>query len=208
MNKLILKKGREKAILRHHPWIFSGAIKTIEGNPGLGETIAVHDVQGQFLAWAAYSPNSQIRSRIWTWDENQAIDQSFFRERISAAIKLRETQINSSKTNAYRLIHAESDNLPGLIVDRYDNALVMQILSAGIERWRENIVEILVDLIHPDCIYERSDVAVRELEGLNERTGILFGELPQQPMMIKENDQILGGPGNRAKDWFLPGPTG
>ncbi len=188
MNKLILKKGREKAILRHHPWIFSGAIKTIEGNPGLGETIAVHDVQGQFLAWAAYSPNSQIRSRIWTWDENQAIDQSFFRERISAAIKLRETQINSSKTNAYRLIHAESDNLPGLIVDRYDNALVMQILSAGIERWRENIVEILVDLIHPDCIYERSDVAVRELEGLNERTGILFGELPQQPMMIKEND--------------------
>lgn len=188
MNKLILKKGREKAILRHHPWIFSGAIKAIEGHPDLGETIAVYDAHGQFLAWAAYSPNSQIRARIWTWDETQAIDQDFFRDRITAALKLRESLINPEKTNAYRLIHAESDLLPGLIVDRYDKALVVQILSAGIERWREDIVDILVDLIHPECIYERSDVAVRELEGLKERTGILFGELSQQPMKIKEND--------------------
>jgi 23S rRNA (cytosine1962-C5)-methyltransferase len=198
MKKLILKKGREKSILRHHPWIFSGAIKTIEGNPGLGETIAVHDAYGQFLAWAAYSPNSQIRARIWTWDENQAINQDFFRDRINAALKLREAHINPEQTNAYRLIHAESDMLPGLIVDQYNKVLVMQILSAGIERWRDNIVKILVEVCHPTCIYERSDVAVRQLEGLEERTGTHYGELPKQPFIIKENNlsfwvDLVGG---------------
>jgi len=188
MNKLILKKGREKAVLRHHPWIFSGAIKAVEGNPEMGETVAVHDADGNFLAWAAYSPKSQIRARIWSWDENQIIDHRFFTERITAAIKLRETYIDQSKTNAYRLIHAESDLLPGLIIDCYDTTLVVQILSAGMERWRAEIIEILEDVLQPDCIFERSDVAVRELEGLNERTGTLFGELPQQPIMIIENN--------------------
>jgi len=188
MSKLILKKGRQKPVSRHHPWIYSGAIKAIEGNPKIGETISIHDVGGNFLAWAAYSPKSQIRARIWSWDENQAISERFFRDRISRAINLRKRLIDPSKTNACRLVHAESDLLPGLIVDRYDNVLIMQILSAGIERWRADIIEILNDLIHPDCIYERSDVAVRGLEGLNERTGTLFGELPQQPMIIKENN--------------------
>jgi len=187
MSKLILKKGREKAVRRHHPWIFSGAIKTVEGDPQSGETVAVHDIGGKFLAWAAYSPNSQIRARLWSWDENQAVNQRLFRERITAAIKLRDTHVDQSKTNAYRLIHAESDLLPGLIVDRYDKSLVMQILSAGVERWRAEIVDILEDLLHPDCIFERSDVAVRQLEGLMERTGVLYGELSSVPQMIEEN---------------------
>ena len=198
MNKLILKKGREKAILRHHPWIFSGAIQSLEGQPASGETIAVHDSNGQFLAWAAFSPTSQIRARIWSWDESQKIDKAFLQDRIQQAVMLRKTWVDQSRTAAFRLVHAESDGLPGLIVDRYGETLVMQILSAGIESWRDKIVEILSDLLDIQCIYERSDVAVRELEGLPERTGVLFGSLLEQPMTIKENElqfkvDLVGG---------------
>ena len=188
MNKLILKKGREKAILRHHPWIFSGAIQSVDGQPESGETIAVHDSDGQFLAWAAYSPTSQIRARIWSWDEAQQIDKAFLQNRIQQALLLRKTWVDQSHTSAFRLVHAESDGLPGLIVDRYGDTLIMQILSAGIESWRDEIVSILSDLLDIECIYERSDVAVRELEGLPERTGVLYGTLPDQPMTIKENE--------------------
>ena len=187
MEKLTLKKGREKALLRRHPWIFSGAVKDISGDPKPGETIAVTDSKGQFLAWGAYSPKSQIRARIWSWDESQSIDQAFFQGRISRAIKLRETWIDQKNTTAYRLIHAESDNLPGLIVDRYNDFLVVQILSAGIERWRGEITRVLIDLLDPAGIYERSDVAVRELEGLEERTGSLYGKTPNRPILITEN---------------------
>jgi 23S rRNA (cytosine1962-C5)-methyltransferase len=187
MATLTLKKGREKAVLRHHPWIFSGAVKNISGEPEPGETIAVVDSKGQFLAWGAYSPQSQIRARIWSWDENQTIDTAFFKERINKAIKLREKWIDQEDTTAYRLVHAESDNLPGLIVDRYNDYLVVQILSAGIERWRDEITQILTDLVDPAGIYERSDVAVRELEGLEEKRGALFGKVPKRPILITEN---------------------
>jgi len=187
MATLTLKKGREKAVLRHHPWIFSGAVKNISGEPEPGETIAVVDSKGQFLAWGAYSPQSQIRARIWSWDENQTIDTAFFKERINKAIKLREKWIDQEDTTAYRLVHAESDNLPGLIVDRYNDYLVVQILSAGIERWRDEITQILTDLVDPAGIYGRSDVAVRELEGLEEKRGALFGKVPKRPILITEN---------------------
>ncbi len=185
---LTLKKGREKAVLRRHPWIFSGAVKNVSGNPTPGETIAVMDSNAQFLAWGAYSPKSQIRARIWSWDENESIDRAFFQDRISKAIELREKWIDQVETSAYRLIHAESDNLPGLIVDSYNNTLVVQILSAGIERWRDEITQILIELVNPVGIYERSDVAVRKLEGLEERQGPLFGKSPNRPILIKENE--------------------
>jgi len=187
MFTLTLKKGREKAVLRHHPWIFSGAVQSLSGEPEPGETVAVRDSGGNFLAWGAYSPKSQIRARIWSWKEDQSINPSFFEERIRTAIKLRETLIDPQTTSAYRLIHAESDRLPGLIVDRYNDILVMQILSAGIERWREEVTDILIKLINPSGIYERSDVAVRELEGLEERVGALCGKIPQRPILINEN---------------------
>jgi 23S rRNA (cytosine1962-C5)-methyltransferase len=187
MKKLILKKGREKAILRRHPWIFSGAVQSTEGRPESGETVAVHDARGQFLAWAAYSPDSQIRARIWSWDEDEKIDSGFFKDRIRQAMALREAWVNQNDSTAWRLIHAESDGLPGLVVDRYNDVLVMQILSAGVERWRDTITACLEDLAGPEAIYERSDVAVRELEGLPERTGPLMGRLPEQPMTITEN---------------------
>ncbi len=198
MVTLTLKKGREKAVLRHHPWIFSGAVQSLSGEPGSGETVAVRDSGGNFLAWGAYSPKSQIRARIWSWDEGQSINPSFFEERIRTAIKLRETLIDPQSTSAYRLIHAESDRLPGLIVDRYNETLVMQILSAGIEHWREEITDILIKLINPNGIYERSDVAVRGLEGLEERVGALCGKIPQRPILINENGikfkvDLLGG---------------
>ncbi|MDF1520913.1 MAG: class I SAM-dependent rRNA methyltransferase [Brevefilum sp.] len=198
MLTLTLKKGREKAVLRHHPWIFSGAVQSLSGEPEPGETVAVRDSGGNFLAWGAYSPKSQIRARIWSWDQDQSIDPAFLEERIRTAIKLRETLIDPQNTSAYRLIHAESDRLPGLIVDRYNDILVMQILSAGIERWRDEITQILIKLINPNGIYERSDVAVRGLEGLEERVGELYGKIPQRPILINENGikfkvDILGG---------------
>jgi len=188
MNLITLKKGREKPLLRRHPWVFSGAVASVQGDPQPGDTIAVLSTNGQFLAWGAYSPQSQIRARIWSWEERDTIDIDFLKTKIQAAIKLREEWINPQTTNAYRMVHAESDGLPGLIVDRYDNVLVLQILSAGMEHWRVEIINILNELMDPEAIHERSDVAVRELEGLPLRTGTVFGSLPQQPMLIKEND--------------------
>ena len=187
MIKVILKKGREKAILRHHPWIFSGAIQTVQGQPSIGETVAVHNAQGQFLVLGAYSPNSQIRVRLWSRDQSQSINVDFFRNRIQDALQLRKVWINPQQTNAYRLIHAESDNLPGLVVDRYEDILVMQILSAGMEQWRDEIVRLLAEIVTPAAIYERSDVQVRQLEGLPDRNGGCFGTLPEQPITILEN---------------------
>ncbi len=196
--RLTLKKGREKAVLRRHPWVFSGAVQRVEGEPASGETIDIYDSHGQFLAKGAYSPDSQIRVRIWSWDQDTTIDQDFFKQRIEDALQLRKDWIDASHTTAYRLIHAESDRLPGLIVDRYNDTLVMQILSAGVERWRKEIVDALCEILQPDCIYERSDVAVRELEGLPERIGVAYGTLPELPITITEN-------GLRFKVDFLSG---
>jgi len=187
MTRLVLKKGREKPLLHRHPWIFSGAVQKVEGQPSSGETVGVYDWHGQFLAWGAYSPDSQIRVRIWSWERVSLIDKSFLQKQIQNALQLRESWIDKTQTNAFRLVHAESDNLPGLIVDRYNDVLVVQILSAGAECWQEKMMDILIETLHPACIYERSDVAVRELEGLPQRTGVVYGTLPQQPIRIKEN---------------------
>ena len=187
MKHLILKKGRETALLRRHPWVFSGAVQSVEGDPEPGETVAIQDAHGAYLAWGAYSPTSQIRARAWSFDSNETIDEDFFHRRIGAALALRKTWIDPAQTSACRLVHAESDGLPGLVVDRYNDTLVLQILSAGAERWQKTITAALTELLDPECIYERSDVAVRELEGLSPRTGILAGQLPKQPTVIHEN---------------------
>lgn len=187
MKRLILKNGREKALLRRHPWVYSGAVQAVEGSPEHGETIAIHDANGQFLGWGAYSPDSQIRARVLSWNELDVVDINFFRRQIQSALDLRKTWIDPAQNSAYRLVHAESDGLPGLVVDRYNDSLVLQILSAGAEYWRDTIVEVLPELIDPDAIYERSDVAVRALEGLPPRTGLLYGDLPLHPLVIHEN---------------------
>ena len=203
VDTVILKPGRDKSLRRHHPWIFSGAIASIKGDPKSGDTIQVIDSTGEFLAYGAYSPESQIRIRVWSWDKNERIDLNFFCNRLKSAIDFRlsseifnpfSSDNNQGKgaekitsTNAYRLVYAESDNLPGLIVDRYGDTLVIQVLSAGIEKWRDTIADILMELTDARHIYERSDVEVRKLEGLNERIGPLRGNPPDN-LVIHENE--------------------
>jgi 23S rRNA (cytosine1962-C5)-methyltransferase len=185
MKKVILKSGREKSLQRHHPWVFSGSIGAVDGNPAIGETVEICDLQGEFLAYGAYSPESQIRVRVWSWEKSAIIDPEFFRVQINRAINLRIA--TSGDLSAMRLIHAESDGLPGLIVDRYEDVLVMQVLSAGVEYWRETIADLLIELTYAKYIYERSDVDVREIEGLPGRTGSLRGGEPPEKIQIEEN---------------------
>ena len=173
MNKLLLKKGREKSLKRRHPWIFSGAVEKAGGKPG--ETLLVCDVAGNPLALAAYSPDSQIRARVWSFDVSASIDKDFFQRRIEKSLKLREQLPASKHTNAMRLIHGESDGLPGLVVDRYADVLVAQFLASGVEAWREEILNLLIDISGCEAVFERSDAEVRKLEGLKPRVGFARG---------------------------------
>lgn len=187
MPSIRLKPGREKSVLQRHPWLFSGAIDRVFGDPGMGETVEVYTDKKNFLCKAAYSPHSKIRARIWTWNPQEEVNAAFLRKKIKGAIELREAFISAGETEMYRLVHAESDSLPGLIVDRYGDVLVIQCLSAGIEFWRDVIVEQLVDLTGVQKIFERSDVEVRRLEGLPERVGVLYGGGFSQQFAVKEN---------------------
>jgi 23S rRNA (cytosine1962-C5)-methyltransferase len=174
MASLILKKGRDKSLRRRHPWVFSGAIEKLSGKPGAGDTVAVQSADGKLLAKAAYSPKSQIRARVWTFDDEE-VDAAFFRARLEQAIALRAALPASRHTNALRLVHGESDGLPGLIVDRYADVLVAQFLAAGVERWREPILDLLAELTACEAVFERSDAEVRTLEGLAPRVGFFRG---------------------------------
>lgn len=180
---IVLKPGREKPIRQGHPWVYSGAIYQVVGEPELGETVLVRDSSGTILGKAAFSPASKIRARMWTWDAEEEVDDSFFRNKLRIAISLRE----KIKSNAYRLVNAESDHLPGLVVDRYADALVLQSLTAGVERWKETIVRILQEETKARTVYERSDVEVRALEGLIQHSGLLLGEEPEAPILINEH---------------------
>jgi 23S rRNA (cytosine1962-C5)-methyltransferase len=176
VSALVLKPGREKSLRRRHPWVFSGAIGAVEGKPAAGDVVDVRSASGEQLAVAAYSPRSQIRARAWSFTPGERVDEAFLRGRIAAAIAMRESRDISRHTNALRLVHGESDGLPGLIVDRYADVLVAQLLSAGVERWRDAIFDALASLTGCDAIYERSDADVRTLEGLEPRSGIARGD--------------------------------
>ncbi|MBE4592161.1 23S rRNA methyltransferase [Vibrio navarrensis] len=194
---IYLAKGREKSVIRRHPWIFSRGIDKVEGNPQLGETVDVLAHDGKWLAKAAYSPVSQIRARVWSF-EKEEINVDFFVKRLQQAQLLREEIIERDGLTGYRLIAAESDGLPGVTIDRYQDYFVCQLLSAGAEFHKQNIVDALVE-VFPDCnVYERSDVAVRKKEGLKETTGVLHGEIPPKSVVIEENGvkisvDIVGG---------------
>ena len=172
---LVLKKGRERSLKRRHPWIFSGAVERVVGKPGSGDTVEIRDSSGQPLALAAYSEKSQIRARAWTFDCEHSVDAAFFRLRLTKALALREGLEAAKHTNAMRLVHGESDGLPGLIVDRYADVLVAQFLAAGVERWREPILDALAELTGCEAIFERSDAEVRGLEDLPPRVGFARG---------------------------------
>ena len=182
---VILKPGREKSLFRRHPWIFSGAIQ--QADPGIapGATVDLLSSDKQFLARASYSPHSQIRARVWTF-EDETVDKEFFRTRIRTALTSRSSAYGTTYSNAQRLIYAESDSLPGLIVDRYDNVLVLQSLTAGAEYWKETFADILLEESGLASIYERSDADVRELEGLESRVGVLRGLIPDSQITIQE----------------------
>lgn len=187
MKKLILKPKADKVMARRHPWVFSGAIDQVEGQPESGETVEIFSSKGHWHARGAYSPHSQIRARIWTWDEDEIIDDAFIGSRLQNAIDRRRRLDEDPTTTAYREVFAESDGLPGLIVDRYASYIVIQVLSAGAERWRTSIVHTLAEMMKPAGILERSDVDVRELEGLPETVGILAGDVPEEPVEIQEH---------------------
>jgi 23S rRNA (cytosine1962-C5)-methyltransferase len=170
-----LKSGREKSLKRRHPWLFSGAIEKVSGQPEAGDTVEIRNAAGQALALAAYSPTSQIRARVWTFDPAESIEPDFFKARLAKAFALRDGLPAARHTNAMRLVHGESDGLPGLIVDRYADVLVAQFLSAGAERWREPILDLLVELSGCEAVFERSDAEVRKLEGLAPRVGFARG---------------------------------
>jgi 23S rRNA (cytosine1962-C5)-methyltransferase len=188
MPSVTLKPGREKSVARRHPWIFSGALERVDGDPAPGDTVEVLSAEGQVLARGAYSPQSQIAVRIWTFDLAQPINGDWFRLRLTTALAARAAQaIASSETDCLRLVNAESDGLPGLVVDRYADYLVCQFLSAGAERWKPDLVQLLGDLLPVRGIYERSDVDVRQKEGLAPVTGVLSGDAPPEVVAVTEN---------------------
>ncbi|ENM3826294.1 class I SAM-dependent methyltransferase [Vibrio cholerae] len=194
---IYLVKGRDKSLRRKHPWIFSRGISKVEGTPKLGETVDVYSFEGKWLVKAAYSPHSQITARVWSF-EQEPIVRDFFIKRIEQAQLLRNDIIERDGLTGYRLIAAESDGLPGITIDKYQDYLVCQLLSAGAEYQKQTLVEALLHCF-PEChIYERSDVAVRKKEGLDERVGVLHGELPPKSVVIEENGvkisvDIVGG---------------
>ncbi len=171
MKIIKLKPGKEKSLLRRHPWVFDGAIAKGGGDPG--ETVRIESEQGQFLAWGAVSPTSKIRVRVWSWDERQRIDAAFFKTLIATSLSTR--RLFNIQSNGVRLVHGESDGLPGLVVDQYGDTLVAQFLSCGTERWKQVVADALLELTGLTRLYERSDASVRDLEGLPRVTGWLRG---------------------------------
>ena len=171
--RVILKRGREKSVLRGHPWVFSGAIAKVVGEVSSGDAGEVYSSDGQFLGLGHLNPHSQIIVRVLT-QKKEELGEKFFADRISKAAHFRDGL--SRRTNAYRVINGEGDYLPGLIVDRYGEALVVQCSTAGMDRLKGILTNLLTKEFHPRSIYERSDVALRKEEGLTESSGLLYGE--------------------------------
>ncbi len=186
---LVLEEGKEKSATRKHPWIFSGAIRRVQGEPKPGDTVEVRSAHGEFLGLAAYSPESQIRARFWTFRERLPINREFFSRLLDKAIENRKSRgfdIHDPKS-AFRLVYAENDGLPGCIIDKYARIVSIEILSAGAEKFRKEIYGLLAEKLAPDGIIERCDSDVRAKEGLPLRKGVVYGDVPKEPVEILEN---------------------
>ncbi len=175
--RLVLKPGRDKSLRHRHPWVFSGAVDRVEGSPEPGGLVAIVAHDGTALGWGAYSPESQIRARVWTFDPADRVDEAFLAARLGRAVA-RRAGLLDERHDACRLVHSESDGLPGLVVDRYGDVAVMQVLSAGAERWRAFWPGALAKAAGVARVYERSDAEVRALEGLAPRAGPVLGDAP------------------------------
>ncbi|KAB8310812.1 23S rRNA (cytosine(1962)-C(5))-methyltransferase RlmI [Rouxiella chamberiensis] len=189
--RLILAKGREKSLLRRHPWVFSGAVQRVEGKANSGDTIDIVDSQGKWLARGAYSPSSQIRARVWTFKQDEDIDIDFFIRRLQQAQSWRDYIAKRDGLDGYRLIAGESDCLPGITIDRFQNFLVLQLLSAGAEYQRAPLIAALQHCYQECAIWDRSDVAVRKKEGLELVQGHVVGEEPPALLPIQEHGMSL-----------------
>ncbi|WP_153098846.1 class I SAM-dependent rRNA methyltransferase [Paraburkholderia hayleyella] len=208
MNIVTLKPSKEKSLLRRHPWIYENAIERVEGKPASGATVLVRAHDGRFLARAAWSPQSQIRARVWSFDETEPVDHAFFKRRIQRALAHRQAMVHDTDAlpqglpsvvpqglpSVVRLVFGEADGLPGLIVDYYTavmaphyGQLVCQFMAAGVEAWKGAIVAALVAVTGCPNVYERSDVAIRAKEGLEQTTGVLAGEMPPETLIVSEN---------------------
>ena len=187
MATLTLHPGKERSVLRRHPWLFSGAIAQLDGRVRPGDTVDVVSYEGRPLARAAWSPASQIRARIWSFDAGETIDHAFFKRRVAAAVARRVALPELAGQQGLRLIHAESDGLPGVIADRYGDTVVLQLTTAGADKWRAAIADSLHKATGCQRIYERSDVEVRNLEGLDAVTGWLLGAAPGGELVIEES---------------------
>jgi 23S rRNA (cytosine1962-C5)-methyltransferase len=198
MATLILHPGKEKSVLRRHPWLFSGAVAQLDGRARPGDTVDVVSHEGRPLGRAAWSPASQIRARMWSFTAEETIDQAFFKRRVAASVARRAVLPELAGQQGLRLIHAESDGLPGVIADRYGDTVVVQLTTAGADKWRAAIADSLQKATGCARIYERSDVEVRSLEGLESVTGWLHGAAPEGDIVIAENGvrmavDIVGG---------------
>ena len=187
MKTIQLKAGKERSLQRQHPWIFESAIA--KGSADAGETVRVESSDGVFLAWAAFSPVSRIRARVWSFNEAQRIDAAFIQSLIQKSIQARS--LFDIQSNGMRLVHGESDGLPGLVVDRYDDTLVAQFTSCGTERFKQVMADALLKATGLKKLYERSDANVRSLEGLPEVTGWLRGEGPTEITLQEHQWQLL-----------------
>lgn len=199
---VILQEGREKSLKRHHPWVFDGAVANVKGRCRSGDTVDVVAADGSWLGRGAYSPASQIRVRIWTFDQQEVIDNAFFQRRIEQAWQLRQRLMQQANTNACRLIAAESDGLPGVTIDLYNNLAVLQLLSAGADKHRSKIVWALQKLLPDVAIFERSDVDVRSKEGLEPLIQPLHGDIPDEVEIVEHGVKILVNPHTGHKTGF------
>lgn len=186
MSSITVKIERDKSMLRRHPWIFEGAIEKTEGRMHSGDTVDVLASDGTWLAKAAFSPESQIRARVWSFTKSEAIDNVFFKRKLELALARKQEILKKHNTNAFRLIAAEADGLPGITIDVYVNVVVVQLLSAGAEKHRGKILWAILQLFPDAVVHERSDVDVRKKEGLTPLVQTLHGELPES-VIIEEN---------------------
>lgn len=205
MLRFILKPDRDKSIRQRHPWVFSGAVARRSGPVHPGETVDIISSEGVWLARGTASTHSQMIARLWTWQRDEELDPSFIRQRIERAVKGREQLHNDPQTNAYRVIFSESDGLPGLIVDRFADWLVVQLLTQGAVAHTAIIVAALAELMPVRGIYERSDVEIRAREGLGEAEGLLWGEAPPDQLTIRENgyEFVLDLAGGQKTGWYV-----
>lgn len=188
MATVVLHAGKEKPVLQRHPWIFSGAIASVQGYVGRGDAVDVVSSGGDWLGRGTWSSGSQIRVRLFTWEREEALDEQMLRSRVERAIEARQTLLaNDRSGDSARLVFAESDGLPGLIVDRYGNFLAVQFLTQGMAIRAEQITALLAEIVQPRGIYERSDAEVREKEGLPISEGVLWGEVPPEQLVIRQH---------------------